>query len=75
MKPVAVIGRIEARGISRRRWPMVLLLVGAAIIIAGAVVAAGRDGAAGIDTMRSWTVMPTPAGWGCRWPPAPRGPG
>ena len=56
MNAVAVIGRIEARGISRRRWPMVLLLAGAAIIVVGAVVAAGRDGAAGIDTMRSWTA-------------------
>ena len=51
-----MIGRVEARGISRRRWAMVVLLVGAALIVAGAIVAAGRNGLAATDTMRSWTA-------------------
>jgi ABC-type transport system involved in multi-copper enzyme maturation permease subunit len=50
-----VIARIEARGISRRRWAIAVIAVGAALIVAGAIVAAGRDGLAAVDTMRSWT--------------------
>lgn len=56
MNPVLMISRIEARGISRRRWFLGLLVLGAAIIVAGAALAAGRDGLAAIDTMRSWTA-------------------
>ena len=56
MNPTLVIGRIEARGISRRRWFLAMLVVGAAIIIAGAVLAGTRDGLAALDTMRSWTA-------------------
>jgi ABC-type transport system involved in multi-copper enzyme maturation permease subunit len=53
---ILVIGRVEARGISRRRWAQVVILVGAVIIVAGAIIAAGRDGLAASDTMRSWTA-------------------
>jgi len=56
MNPIAVISRVEARGIARRRWSLAVMVIGAAIIIAGAVVAAGRGGLAAEDTMRSWTA-------------------
>lgn len=56
MNPVVVISRVEAGGISRRRWFAALLVLGAAIIVAGAVLAAGRDGLQALDTMRSWVA-------------------
>ena len=56
MNAVAVIARVEARGISRRRWFVILLVLGAAVIIAGAALAATRNGLAASDTMRSWTA-------------------
>ena len=56
MNPTLVIGRVEARGISRRRWFLALLVLGAALIIAGAALAGTRNGVAAIDTMRSWTA-------------------
>lgn len=56
MNPVLVISRIEARGISHRRWALAVIAIGIVIIIAGAIVAAGRDGLAAVDTMRSWTA-------------------
>ena len=52
MNPIAVISRVEARGIARRRWSLAVMVIGAAIIIAGAVVAAGRGGLAAEDTMQ-----------------------
>lgn len=56
MSATAIITRIEARGISRRRWALAVFAIGAAVIIAGAIVAGGRDGLAAVDTMRSWTA-------------------
>ena len=56
MNPTVIIGRVEARGISRRRWFLAMLVLGAAVIVAGAVLAGTRDGLAAIDTMRSWTA-------------------
>ena len=56
MNPTLVIGRVEARGIGRRRWFLGLLVLGAAFIIAGAVLAANRNAVAAVDTMRSWTA-------------------
>lgn len=56
MSAVTAITRTEARGISRRRWFLALLLVGVGVIVAGAVLAAGRDGLVALDTMRSWTA-------------------
>ena len=56
MNPTLVIGRIEARGISRRRWFLAMLVLGAGVIIAGAVLAANRTDLAALDTMRSWTA-------------------
>ena len=56
MNPALVIGRIEARGISRRRWFLAMLVLGAGVIIAGAVLAANRTDLAALDTMRSWTA-------------------
>ncbi len=56
MSALAVIGRVEARGIAHRRWFLASVLIGLAIIIAGAVLAGGRDGLAALDTMRSWTA-------------------
>jgi hypothetical protein len=56
MNAAVIIGRVEARGISRRRWALAVLVIGAAVIIAGAIVAGGRDGVAALDTMRSWSA-------------------
>ncbi len=56
MSPMLVIARVEARGISRRRWFLAALAIGAAVIIAGAIVAGGRDGLAALDAMRSWSA-------------------
>lgn len=56
MSAALVIGRTEARGISRRRWFVAALVIGAAIIVAGAVLAGGREGLEALDTMRSWAA-------------------
>ncbi|MFM9018547.1 MAG: hypothetical protein ACKORG_03790 [Actinomycetota bacterium] len=56
MNPTVIIARVEARGIGRRRWFLGLLVLGAALIVAGAVLAATRNGLAASDTMRSWTA-------------------
>lgn len=56
MSAVAIIGRVEARGLARRHWPAIVLVAGIAVIIAGAIIAATRSGMAQADTFRSWTA-------------------
>ncbi len=56
MSAIAVIGRVESRGLTRRRWPAAVVLIGIAAIIAGAILAGTRNGLVAEDTFRSWTA-------------------
>lgn len=59
MTPAATIGIIattEFRALVRRRWFIVTLAVGLALIITGTIFAVGNDGILRSDALRSWTL-------------------
>ena len=53
---VGTIATTEFRALVRRRWFIVTLAVGLALIITGTIFAVGNDGVARSDALRAWTL-------------------
>ena len=55
-RSLSIISSVEFRAIIRRRWFLVTIAVGAALIVTGTIFAGGRDGIPRFDALRSWTL-------------------
>ncbi len=55
-RSLSIISSVEFRAIIRRRWFLVTIAVGAALIVTGTIFAGGRNGIPRFDALRSWTL-------------------